>query len=124
LSNAAGTAGQGGRAIGDTEPATGEEALPAEETGELEVQGVIGDPDDLVKQNPYRYGGYRYDRETQYYYLQARNYDGRLARFLSQDTRLGDVRRPLTLNRYIYSVNSPVNYLDPTGLLAGPNAWK
>jgi RHS repeat-associated protein len=100
--------------VAEPQPATGEEALPGED-GELQVQGVIGEPDDLVKMNPYRYGGYRYDRETQYYYLRARNYDGRLARFLSQDTLLGDVRRPLTLNRYIYATNSPVDYLDPTG---------
>jgi RHS repeat-associated protein len=101
------------------EPVAPEEPESGDE-GELQVQGLVGEPDDLVKVNPYRYGGYRYDRETQYYYLRARNYDARLGRFLSQDTWAGDVSRPLTLNRYIYALGNPVNYLDPTGHVISP----
>jgi hypothetical protein len=36
---------------------------------------------ELVKENPIRYAGYYWDRKTQFYFLQARYYDPRPARF-------------------------------------------
>ncbi|MEB3104081.1 RHS repeat-associated core domain-containing protein, partial [Ferviditalea candida] len=70
---------------------------------------------ELVKLNPYRYAGYYWDRKTQYYYLQARYYDPRNGRFLSADTFRGEIGNPLSLHLYAYSLNNPVNYLDPSG---------
>ena len=37
--------------------------------------------------------------------------------FFSEDTYLGNIREPLTLNRYVYCVGNPVNYVDPSGHL-------
>ena len=48
-------------------------------------------------------------------YLRARYYDGATGRFSTADSYLGDVTNPLTLNRYIYTLNNPVMYNDPSG---------
>ncbi|NLD48214.1 MAG: hypothetical protein GX660_13640, partial [Clostridiaceae bacterium] len=65
--------------------------------------------------NPIRYAGYQYDEESGLYYLNARMYDPRIARFLQEDTYKGDVSDPLSLNLYTYCHNEPIMYWDPTG---------
>ena len=35
--------------------------------------------------------------------------------FFTEDTYLGNIGEPLTLNRYVYCVGNPVNYVDPSG---------
>ena len=65
--------------------------------------------------NPYRYAGYVYDDETELYYLNARYYDSKIARFLQEDTFRGSAADPLSLNLYTYCANSPIIYTDPTG---------
>ncbi|OPX44207.1 tRNA(Glu)-specific nuclease WapA precursor [Ruminiclostridium hungatei] len=65
--------------------------------------------------NPYRYAGYVYDSTTDLYYLNARMYDAKTARFLQEDTYLGTASDPLSLNLYTYCANNPVIYIDPTG---------
>ena len=39
----------------------------------------------------------------------------RSAGFISEDSYLGDITDPLTLNRYNYVKSSPLNYIDPSG---------
>ena len=65
--------------------------------------------------NPYRYAGYMYDEETRLYYLNARFYDAKIARFMQEDTYLGNQSDPLSLNLYTYCHNNPLSYYDPTG---------
>ena len=65
--------------------------------------------------NPYRYAGYYYDKETKTYYLQARYYNPQIQRFISEDTYRGELEDPLSLNLYTYVVNNPMIYVDPTG---------
>ncbi|AEY66721.1 RHS repeat-associated core domain-containing protein [Clostridium sp. BNL1100] len=65
--------------------------------------------------NNITYAGYKYDKETDLYYLNARYYDSKTARFLSEDTYTGDENDPLSLNLYTYCANEPVMYVDPTG---------
>ncbi|MCX7920801.1 MAG: S8 family serine peptidase [Clostridia bacterium] len=73
----------------------------------LETTGTVS--------NPFRYAGYFYDSETGLYYLNARMYDPKTARFLQEDTYRGDPNDPLSLNLYTYCNNEPIMYLDPTG---------
>ncbi len=70
--------------------------------------------------NPYRYRGYRYDVETNLYYLNARYYDPSIARFISADdvSFIADDQAP-SINIYAYTLNNPVMYLDPSGEFAG-----
>ena len=65
--------------------------------------------------NPYRYSGEYYDRETNAIYLRARYYDPGLGRFLTRDTYTGEEDAPLSLHLYTYCENDGVNHVDPTG---------
>ncbi len=65
--------------------------------------------------NNITYAGYQYDEETGLYYLNARMYDPKIARFLQEDTYTGDVNDPLSLNLYTYCANNPIIYWDRTG---------
>ncbi|NLK69685.1 MAG: RHS repeat-associated core domain-containing protein, partial [Clostridiaceae bacterium] len=65
--------------------------------------------------NNITYAGYQYDEETELYYLNARMYDPKVARFLQEDTYRGDINDPLSLNLYAYCANNPIVYYDPTG---------
>ncbi len=66
--------------------------------------------------NPYRYRGYRYDEETNLYYLNARYYDPSIARFISADdvSFISDDQAS-SINLYAYSLNNPVMYSDFSG---------
>ncbi len=70
---------------------------------------------DTVRQ---RFTGYENDAETELEFAQARMYHGLLGRFQSSDVLLasGQTTSPQSWNRYTYSLNSPVNLTDPTGL--------
>ena len=61
------------------------------------------------------YTGQIYDRSTGLYYYNARYYDPKNARFLTQDTYRGENDQPDTLHLYAYCANNPINYVDPTG---------
>ena len=63
--------------------------------------------------NTITYAGYQYDVETKLYYLNARYYDSKIARFLTEDTYGGKYNDPLSLNRYTYCTNNPIRYYDP-----------
>ena len=65
--------------------------------------------------NSITFSGYQYDSETGLYYLNARMYDPKTARFLQEDTYEGDISDPLSLNLYTYCSNEPLMYTDPTG---------
>lgn len=67
------------------------------------------------KVNPYTYAGYRYDEEMDLYYLNARYYDPKIARFITEDSYRGEINDPLTLNLYTYCANNPIRYYDPSG---------
>lgn len=65
--------------------------------------------------HPYRYPGERQNAEFDLYNLRARYLDADLGRFLTADRFPPDLQRPLTLNRYAYVTNNPVNMIDPSG---------
>ncbi|PRX38679.1 RHS repeat-associated protein [Planifilum fimeticola] len=66
-------------------------------------------------ENPYRYAGYRYDKETGLYYLQNRYYNPETGRFLSRDLAEEDEFEPITFNKYTYANNNPVMMVDSDG---------
>ena len=71
--------------------------------------------------NPFRYRGYYYDTETEFYYLQSRYYDPVTGRFLNADGYINANGDMIGYNMYAYCSNSPVMYTDPTGLLCESN---
>lgn len=72
-------------------------------------------PDGINVDNPFKYAGQYYDKETGLYYLRARYYDPGLMRFITEDTNRGDVKDPLSLNLYIYCKGNPIKYVDING---------
>ena len=65
--------------------------------------------------NPFKYTGQYHDAEIAQYYLRTRQYDPYLNRFTSRDPVRGKFQEPLTLHRYLYAANNPINRIDPSG---------
>lgn len=70
---------------------------------------------DKTDDNPFRYAGEYYDRETESIYLRARYYSPALGRFMTRDTYTGEADDPLSLHLYAYCDNDGVNQVDPSG---------
>ena len=66
-------------------------------------------------ENPFRYCGEYFDKETDSIYLRARYYQAYLGRFLTRDTYTGEADDPLSLHLYTYCGNDGVNRIDPSG---------
>ncbi len=82
----------------------------------ISITGTLKDT--VGVKNPYIYRGYRYDKETGFYYLQSRYYNAEWGRFINGDDvailqlAQGEL---LGANLFTYCVNNPVNYRDPSG---------
>jgi len=61
------------------------------------------------------YSGERFDPDLQQYYLRARYYNPIIGRFGAQDQQDGTPNDPLSLHKYAYTQNNPVNGRDPSG---------
>ncbi len=70
---------------------------------------------DSKDDNPFRYCGEYYDKETEEIYLRARYYQPDKGRFLTRDTYTGEADEPESLHLYTYCENDGVNMTDPTG---------
>lgn len=66
-------------------------------------------------ENPFRYCGEYFDKETDSIYLRARYYQAYLGRFLTRDPYTGEADDPLSLHLYTYCGNDGVNRIDPSG---------
>ena len=64
--------------------------------------------------NPFRYRGYFYDVETQWYYLQSRYYNPSWSRFLNADIVIGSGGFA-GFNLFAYCANNPISFCDPCG---------
>jgi RHS repeat-associated protein len=65
--------------------------------------------------NEFRYTGERLIPETGLYLLRARYLNPEKGRFWTPDTFVGKRNRPLSLHKYVYAENDPVNRIDPSG---------
>ena len=61
-------------------------------------------------ENIFKYAGEQLDSETQQYYLRARFYNPVVGRFTQEDVYRGD-----GLNLYVYVINNPLLWVDPSG---------
>ena len=67
----------------------------------------------------YKFTGYERDSETGLDYAMNRYYNSRIGRFMSADPSglvSADATNPQSLHRYVYTLNNPLIYIDPTGL--------
>ncbi len=66
--------------------------------------------------NPeYKFAGKPEDPLTGLYYFGLRYYDSDIGRFISEDPFEGSIKSPQSLNPYVYTMNNPLKYRDPTG---------
>jgi len=61
------------------------------------------------------FAGEVWDSTIGLYYIFARYMDSELGRWLSLDPELGKLSMPQSMNRYVYCVNNPLRFTDPTG---------
>lgn len=76
-----------------------------------------------VANQPIRYAGYYWDKETSLYYLMARYYHPKHGVFLSIDPELDADESVSMSNGYSYADNSPSLKVDPDGEWAWAVAW-
>ncbi len=69
----------------------------------------------LGANNPLRYRGYVYDRETGLYYLQSRYYNPKIGRFINADAFTSTGQGLLGNNMFAYCRNNPVCRIDISG---------
>ena len=65
--------------------------------------------------NPFLFNAQQFDGASGNYFLRARYYDQSTGRFISQDPFEGVDNNPISLHRYFYTADDPVNYTDPGG---------
>jgi RHS repeat-associated protein len=74
--------------------------------GEISVDGSDGKP-------RISFTGHIFDGESGLIYARARYYDASIGRFVSRDA--ADLLMPAGLNKYVYGINNPIRYWDPSG---------
>jgi RHS repeat-associated protein len=68
--------------------------------------------------NNLTWSGKPWDKETELYYYGARDYDPTTGTWLEQDPYRGRVIEPMTLQRYMYVKDNPINLIDRYGFAA------
>lgn len=66
---------------------------------------------------PISFSGQYQDLETNLFHFRTRYYSSFLGRFVTKDKFEGLQELPISLNKYAYANNNPVNYIDPNGEL-------
>jgi RHS repeat-associated protein len=86
--------------------------------GERQASTLKYGQTDSVRQ---KFTGYQKDDETSLDFAEARMYENRHGRFTTVDPLLasGKSSNPQTFNRYVYCLNNPLIFTDPTGLQVG-----
>ena len=69
-----------------------------------------------TQQSPYLFTGEYTDPITELIHLRARDYSPVLGVFPSLDPVEGITKLPMSLNRYAYVMNNPINAVDPSGM--------
>ena len=69
----------------------------------------------LPTPNVYLYDGEQFDPDLGQYYLRARYVNQAIGRFQTMDSYEGNNAKPLSLHKYTFTSNNPVNENDPSG---------
>ncbi|MBN1872744.1 MAG: RHS repeat protein [Anaerolineae bacterium] len=79
--------------------------------------------DGKTRLNRYTYTGQEWDTETDFYHFYARYYAPEQGVWLTQDIHRGNVSDPLSLARYTFVTNNPINFYDLLGYWGFKDAW-
>mgnify|MGYP006286640597 CR=1 FL=1 len=63
----------------------------------------------------YKFTGQKEVASIGLYYYGARYYDPSAGRFITEDTYRGELNNPQSQNLYVYVMNNPLKYVDPSG---------
>ena len=102
-----------------TAPVAGEKVSSALPDVAVKVQSfsytAFGEQMGAQKVSGFAYNAEAYDAATGMINLRARQYEPTIGRFEQKDAQNGEVHQSLSLNRYVYVVNNPLNYDDASG---------
>jgi RHS repeat-associated protein len=68
-----------------------------------------------ITPNVYGYRGEQYDPVLGLQYLRARYFNAATGRFLTRDRSDGRPKEPLSLHKYVYGLDDPIRWADPSG---------
>jgi len=71
----------------------------------------------------YAFTGQYSEADIGLYYFGARWYDASLGRFISEDPIKGSMISSQSQNPYVYCMNNPLRYVDPTGMMGDIPDW-
>ncbi len=71
----------------------------------------------------YAFTGQYSEAEIGLYYFGARWYDASLGRFISEDPIKGSMLSSQSQNPYVYCMNNPLRFIDPTGMMGDIPDW-
>jgi RHS repeat-associated protein len=71
----------------------------------------------------YTFTGQFIEADIGLYYFGARWYDASLGRFISEDPIKGSMTSSQSQNPYVYCMNNPLRYIDPTGMMGDIPDW-
>ena len=80
-----------------------------------DIYGNITNTKLTQEDKTFSYNTLEYTPQNNLYYVKARYYDPSLSSFISKDTYLGNIYKPITTNRYAYCSGDPVNNMDLDG---------
>jgi RHS repeat-associated protein len=69
-----------------------------------------------TNENKYLFAGEQFDAILSDYYNRARYYDPATGRFTKRDNYEGQLHNPITLHKYFYANENPIDFIDPSGL--------
>jgi RHS repeat-associated protein len=108
--------------LGSTRAMTDDDGKVVMEQDYLPFGGDLAKPGQLKVKNEtgesYKYTGQKQVASIGLYYYNARYYDPSIGRFNRQDSYKGELSTPQTQHLYVYVLNNPLKYNDPTG-----NKW-
>ncbi len=97
--------------LGSTRLVTDESGNPVTDVS----YSPFGENTSAGEKESYLYTGKEED-STGLYYFGARYYDSETGRFITRDPLPGSLLVPQTHNQYVYCLNNPLKYTDPTGM--------
>jgi len=71
--------------------------------------------EDNNMKNPFMFTGQWFDSEIDQYFQRARQYNPHLGLFTTRDPVFGRFQEPMTLHKYLYCGNDPINFVDING---------